>query len=159
TPISHSSADQRAGRAGRTQPGICIRLWSQLNHQARASQSEPEIRRVDLAGAVLQLLSLGEREIAHFPWLEAPKPAAIEQAFALLRRLGGYTDSGITELGRVMARLPAQPRLARVLVEGQRLGDASGAALAAALVAERDPFQRQGPALPSIPTFSDLLDR
>src|SRR5205807_5633901 len=60
TPISRASAEQRAGRAGRTQPGVCLRLWSELAHRARPEQTEPEIRRLDLAGAVLQLLCLGE---------------------------------------------------------------------------------------------------
>src|SRR5437764_8374778 len=70
TPISRASADQRAGRAGRTQPGICIRLWSASAHRARPEQTEPEIRRVDLAGAVLQLFSWGEADVLKFPWLE-----------------------------------------------------------------------------------------
>src|SRR5262249_42299202 len=154
--ISRSSAEQRAGRAGRTQPGICVRLWSELNHRARAEQTDPEIRRVDLAGAVLQLLSLGETDVARFPWLEAPKASAIDQAFALLRRLGAVSDHGVTELGQTLARIPVHPRLGRLLIEGRRLGDAPRVALAAALLSERDPFVekfagRQSP--------SDLTDR
>jgi ATP-dependent helicase HrpB len=159
SPISRSPADQRAGRAGRTQPGICIRLWSELQHQARAQQTEPEIRRVDLAGAVLQLLSLGEKNIHDFPWLEPPKPAAVEQAFLLLRRLGALSDAALTELGRTLARFPTHPRLGRLLVEGQRLGDPGRAVLAAALLSERDPFFRREKSFEPPPTFSDLLDR
>src|SRR5262249_15336129 len=75
-PIARSSAEQRAGRAGRTRPGVCVRLWSASGHRARSEQTEPEIRRVDLAGAVLQLLALGEADVLRFPWLEPPPEAA-----------------------------------------------------------------------------------
>ena len=68
TPISRASADQRAGRAGRTQPGVCLRLWSANGQRARPEQTEPEIRRVDLAGAVLQLLALGETDVRRLFW-------------------------------------------------------------------------------------------
>jgi ATP-dependent helicase HrpB len=162
TPISRASADQRAGRAGRTQPGICVRLWSASSHRARSEQTEPEIRRVDLAGAVLQLLYLGEKDVLRFPWLEPPKEATVAQAFALLRRLGAIDEGGVTDLGRAMARLPVHPRLARLLLSGQRLGDATRVALAAALLAERDPFARsldEPSAVPRHATASDVLDR
>src|SRR5439155_7187839 len=115
TPISRASADQRAGRAGRTQPGVCVRLWGEGAHRARPAQTEPEIRRVDLAGAVLQLLCLGETDVRRFPWLEPPREDAVTQALALLHRLGALHDSRMTELGRVLGRLPVHPRLARLL--------------------------------------------
>ena len=89
-PISQASADQRAGRAGRTGPGLCVRLWSELSHRARPEQTEPEIRRVDLAGAVLQLLAAGEKDVLRFPWLEPPRADAVAQALLLLRRLGAW---------------------------------------------------------------------
>jgi ATP-dependent helicase HrpB len=142
TPISRASAEQRAGRAGRTQPGVCVRLWSEAAHRGRPEQTEPEIRRVDLAGAVLQLLCLGEADVLHFPWLEPPREAAVRQALALLRLLGATGEQGVTDLGRVLARLPVHPRLGRLLVEGQRLGCPDRVALAAALLSERDPFTR-----------------
>src|SRR5262249_42009705 len=87
-PISRAAADQRAGRAGRTKPGICIRLWSAAAHRSRPEQTEPEIRRVDLAGAVLQLWCLGETDVLAFPWFESPREPAVAQALALLERLG-----------------------------------------------------------------------
>jgi ATP-dependent helicase HrpB len=163
-PVSRASADQRAGRAGRTRPGVCIRLWSESGQRARPEQTEPEIRRVDLAGAVLQLLCLGEADVLRFPWLEPPREAAVAQALALLRRLGAVADGGVTDLGRVLARLPVHPRLGRLLVEGQRLGRPDRAALAAALLAERDPFPRPldqtpGAGGPRHATPSDVLDR
>jgi ATP-dependent helicase HrpB len=162
-PISKASADQRAGRAGRTRPGVCVRLWSELSHRSRPDQDEPEIRRIDPAGAVLQLLALGEADVRRFPWLDPPTDAALDGAFALLRRLGAVNDGGITETGRVLARLPVHPRVGRLLAEGHRLGDPARAALAAALLAERDPFARSidQPSERSARhvTDSDILDR
>jgi ATP-dependent helicase HrpB len=140
--ISKASADQRAGRAGRTQPGICVRLWSESAHRARPEQTEPEIRRVDLANAVLHLLSLGEKDLQRFPWLEPPREASVAQALTLLRRLDALDGDNVTELGQALARLPVHPRLGRLLLEGQREGVAERAALAAALLAEREPFTR-----------------
>jgi len=160
-PIAKASADQRAGRAGRTQPGLCVRLWDEPGHRGRPEQTEPEIRRVDLAGPVLQLLALGEGSVRSFPWLDAPRPEAIDQAFQLLERLGATSAEALTDLGRAMARLPVHPRLGRLLIEGQRLGHAERAALAAALLSERDPFTRDfdGPLRSPPPTSSDVLDR
>lgn len=141
-PISKASADQRAGRAGRMQSGTCIRLWSESSHLGRASTTEPEIRRVDLAGAVLQLLALGEMDTEKFPWLDPPPPATIAQANKLLDTLGATESGRLTELGRLMVRLPVHPRLARLLIEGHRLGCTERAAAAAALLSERSPFDR-----------------
>ena len=158
--ISKASADQRAGRAGRTQAGVCVRLWNEVAHRSRPEQTEPEIRRVDISGAMLQLLGLGEADPKHFPWLDAPPDAAVEQALSLLRMLDAIDGGGLTELGGAMARLPVHPRLARLLIAGQALGCSERVALAAALLAERDPFQR-GPAsiAATVPTQSDVLDR
>jgi ATP-dependent helicase HrpB len=149
-PISQASADQRAGRAGRTQPGVCLRLWPERTHKQRPLAEEPEIRRLDLAGPMLELRVWGERDPAAFPWFEAPPVAAREQADALLKLLGAIDDEGnVTAIGRAMARLPVSPRLARMLLEGQRLEQAPSVALAAALLSERDPFGRGEDAPPS----------
>lgn len=142
TRISKASADQRAGRAGRTQPGLCLRLWSEREQRGLADHEDPEIRRVDLAGPVLELLAWGETDIAGFPWFEAPRETLVTQAEKLLTRLGARTSAGITPLGRRLARLPVHPRIARLLVEGERLGAVNEASIAAALLAERNPFQR-----------------
>jgi len=160
-PIARSSADQRAGRAGRLQPGVCVRLWSEVAHRARPEEIEPEIRRVDLAGAVLQLLALGETDILRFPWLEAPREATVTQAMALLRRLDALAGDGVTDLGRTLARLPVHPRIGRLLVAGHHQGVADRAALAAALLSERDPFNRSlaAPTAARHTTLSDVLDR
>jgi ATP-dependent helicase HrpB len=139
-----------------------VRLWSASAQRGRPEQTEPEVRRVDLAGAVLQLLALGESDVLRFPWLEPPREATVAQALALLRRLGATGAGGLTELGQGLARLPVHPRLGRLLVEGQRLGVPERAALAAALLSERDPFAR-GPETSASggrpATRSDVLDR
>jgi len=153
--VSRASADQRAGRAGRTAPGICVRLWSEVSHRSRPEQTEPEIRRVDLAGAALQLLALGER-VETFPWLDPPNDYVVRQSLELLDRLGATSNGRLTDVGRSLARVPVHPRLARLLLEGAGLGEPRRAALAAALLSERDPFPR-GPARHTTP--SDLWDR
>jgi ATP-dependent helicase HrpB len=142
TRISRASADQRAGRAGREAPGICVRLWSAMDDRALAAFDVPEVRRADLAGAALQLLAWGERDLAAFPWLEPPRPEALESALALLALLGARDSIGVTERGRALARLPVHPRLAALLSAGARGGVPARAALAAAMLSERDPMRR-----------------
>ncbi|MBA4187051.1 MAG: ATP-dependent helicase HrpB [Planctomycetaceae bacterium] len=162
-PISRASADQRAGRAGRTQPGVCVRLWDEPSHRGRPEQTTPEIRRVDLCGAVLQLLALGESDVERFPWLDAPRSDSLAESLRLLDQLGTTSKGTLTDVGRAAAALPVHPRLARLLLEGQRLGCGPRAALAAALISERDPFFREfdsGPQIRTAPsTVSDVLDR
>ena len=158
--ISRASADQRAGRAGRQGPGLCLRLWPAWEHAALPERETPEILRVDLATPALQLLSWGETDLAAFDWFEAPDPAALASALLLLRRLGATDDHGVTETGRLLARLPVHPRLGRLLLEGHRFGHPREAALLAALLSERDPFPRtpRG-AGPRRSSRSDLLHR
>jgi ATP-dependent helicase HrpB len=162
-PISRAAADQRAGRAGRTQPGVCVRLWDEPSHRGRPEQTVPEIRRVDLCGAVLQLVALGEPDVRKFPWLDAPTEEAVRQSLGLLEQLGLLRGGALTPLGAAAAPLPVHPRLGRLLLEGQRLGCADRAALAAALLSERDPFLREFDSGPPVrtapPTVSDVLDR
>lgn len=157
--ISRASADQRAGRAGRTAPGICLRLWSEREQAGLRDFEIPEIGRVDLAGPVLELMNWGERDLSGFGWYERPPTTSIEQAVALLRRLGAYGDLGLTDVGRRMARLPVHPRLGRALVEGHALGHGSRVALAAALLSDRDPFRRDRDQESNHTSDSDVLDR
>lgn len=140
-PICRASAEQRAGRAGRTSPGVCVRLWSEHAHAARPFRDEPELRRVSLAGVALQLHAWGESDLAALPWLDPPADHAIAAALTELERLGAL-DETITPLGRAMAGLPAPPRVARLVIEGARRGVLRDAATAAALLSERDPFGR-----------------
>ena len=141
-PICQASATQRAGRAGRLAAGRCIRLWDAAAQRARPEFLEPEVSRIDLAGAVLQLAAWGERP-EEFLWLSSPRPEAIESARRLLELLGALAEGKITPLGQVMVRLPVAPRLARLLIAAHQTGCLEQAALAAALLSERDPFLRQ----------------
>jgi ATP-dependent helicase HrpB len=141
--ISRGAAEQRAGRAGRQGPGLCLRLWGSWEHASRQEREVPEIARVDLAAPALQLLAWGERDLAAFGWFEAPEGAALAAATRLLRRLRAVDEQGVTPDGRIMARLPVHPRIARLLLAGHRLGQPRDAALLAALLAERDPFPRR----------------
>src|SRR5262249_42871782 len=116
-------------------------------------------------GPALQLYCWGEADVASFPWFEAPRGLSVERAESLLRRLGALHHKKPTELGRRMVRLPVHPRIARLLIEGQRLGIAERASLAAAMLSERDPFRRdirfQLPAMlrSRHRSESDVLDR
>lgn len=145
TPISKASTDQRAGRAGRTQPGVCLRLWEESAQRRRPDFDAAELRRVDLSSAVLRLFAWGETDIAAFPWFESPPAESIDHAVKLLRLLGAIDESGITSLGQMIVPLPVAPRIGRLLVEAFRLGQPDRAALMAAMLSERDPFLR-GPA-------------
>ena len=139
TRISRASAEQRAGRAGRQAPGWCLRLWSEHEHRGLQERSRPEIRRADLAWTALQLAAWGERDLAHFPWFEAPDENALASAESTLARLGAIAPDGITPLGRRLAEFPLHPRLALLVLEGERRGVAEEAALVAALLSDRDP--------------------
>lgn len=134
--ISRASADQRAGRAGRTRAGHCIRMFAQA--ELLADFDTPEIQRLDLCDAVLTIRSAGY-DPAHLPWLEPPRSHALEVANDLLVLLGALDASGaVTPTGRDMLRYPTHPRLARTMVEARRRGVAGDAALIVALLAERD---------------------
>lgn len=121
--ISRAAADQRAGRAGRTAPGRCFRLWSEADHGRREAFETPEVHRVDLAEAVLLLKASGVREVAGFRWLEPPTPEGLRKAEGLLHDLGA-TDGqgGLTETGKAMAELPLEPRFARLMLAGVEQG-------------------------------------
>jgi len=149
-PISRASAEQRAGRAGRTAPGVCHRLWTEGGHLNRPERNTPEIQRSDLAEVVLLLHSFGIRDAARFDWLDRPDPAAVERAEKLLRILGALRPAAeaagpdITPIGREMLRLPMHPRYSRMLVEAFRHQCVPAAALCAALVSGRDLLVRLG---------------
>ena len=134
-PISQASAEQRAGRAGRTEPGVCFRLWPAAAHRSRRQRDTPEIERCDFSDALLTLSAWGERDALAFPWLTPPPVDAVAGAKAMLLRLDAIDDQGVTtELGQQMLSLPLHPRLARFMVEATRLGIADDAALGSSLV-------------------------
>jgi ATP-dependent helicase HrpB len=168
-PISRASAEQRKGRAGRTAPGTCHRLWTESGQLNRPERNTPEIQRSDLAEVVLLLHSLGIRHAAEFDWLDKPDVQAVQRAERLLVTLGaldlrfanddlraqGQTESSIvhrpssiptdlTPIGRQMLKLPMHPRYSRMLVEAAKFGCVPAAALCAALVSGRDMLMRLG---------------
>src|SRR5690606_10632927 len=117
-PISQASANQRAGRCGRLGPGTCVRLYSEADFQSRPAFTDTEITRTNLASVILQMLALGLGDIEAFPFLEAPDPRAVRDGYRLLEELQAVSDKGkLLPLGRQMARLPLDPRLARILLE------------------------------------------
>lgn len=144
-PVSKASADQRRGRAGRTAPGVCYRLWSREEHNLLPEDNVPEIMETDLAQLALELALWGVRDSAALAWLDAPPAAPYAQGSALLRELGALDAGGaITPHGRRMAALGAHPRAAHMLLRAAELGAAPLACRLAALLQERDLFK--GPA-------------
>ncbi len=134
--ISRASAVQRSGRAGRTRPGRCLRLYTRADFEQRPEHDVPEIARLDLAQTWLELVALGADDIR---WLEPPPEASARAARDLLSLLGAIDGEGrMTETGRAMVRLAAHPRAARVILEGARRGIAQDACIAAAILAEGD---------------------
>ncbi|MCS3840031.1 ATP-dependent helicase HrpB [Pseudomonas sp. JAI111] len=141
--ISKASATQRAGRAGRLEPGVCYRLWSQDQHEQLAAYASAEILSADLAGLALQLGRWGVTP-TQLVWLDVPPAAAYAQAQDLLERLGALDGEALTRHGQAMAELPAHPRIAHLLLRGQALGLADMACDVAALLGERDILRGAG---------------
>lgn len=157
--VSQASADQRAGRAGRQGPGVCLRMWTEREHRLLEAFEEPEVRRVELAGPSLELMAWGEPSLSDFPWFEAPRAEGLSQAKTLLRMLGAIDGRGVTALGREMVRWPLHPRLSRLMIEAWRLGHGEDGAWLAALQAERDPFLRDASPTAGLSADSDTLER
>jgi len=137
--ISQASADQRAGRAGRTAPGRVVRLWGEREHTHRPMRDTPEMQRVDLAESVLSLAAGGFHDLDKLAWLEAPPPAALARARMLLRDLGAIDDAGeATPRGRRMAAFPVHPRYARMFLEAHERGCLPAVALLASFTQGRN---------------------
>jgi ATP-dependent helicase HrpB len=133
--ISRASAEQRAGRAGRTAPGRAFRLWSQADHAKRTEFEAPEVHRVDLAEAVLLLKSAGVADVRNFRWFDTPKEDALVRAEHLLHDIGALDASGnLTEEGAEMAALPLEPRFSRLMLAGHEHGCVAETAFIAAAV-------------------------
>jgi len=151
---SVGSAEQRAGRPGRTAPGRCVRLWSAWDHKSRAEHDLPEVKRLDLAAAVLFLKSCGVAAPESLVWLDPPDGAKVGAALSLLHRLGATRPDGtLARTGTAMARLPMHPRLSRMVVEGVRRNCADEVCLRAALISERNILIRDAKR-----SFADLSD-
>ncbi len=156
--IAKANADQRAGRAGRVAAGTCLRWWTAREHSALPERILPEIRRVDVAGPVLQLLAWGERDVTTFPWFETPDAAALTAARALLADLGAV-EAGVTPLGQRISRWPLHPRLGRLLHDCARAGYPALGSLAAAILSERAPADPNATTRRSESDLLDLCDR
>ncbi|MEH0146282.1 ATP-dependent RNA helicase HrpA [Corynebacterium sp. Q4381] len=125
--ISQASANQRSGRSGRTADGIAIRLYSEENFEARQEFTDPEILRTNLASVILQMISLRLGDISEFPFIQPPDQKSIRDGLMLLNELGAIRDGkggapALTDIGRDIARIPVDPKMARMLVEANRLG-------------------------------------
>ncbi len=136
--VSRAAADQRRGRAGRTEPGVCYRLWEEAATGALDPYGQPEILSADLSGLMLDLAAWGARDPASLAWLDPPAAPAVNEARALLRQIGALdVDGGLTDEGRAIRSLALPPRLARMVVDAARLGEAGFAAEIAAVLVER----------------------
>lgn len=141
-PISQASADQRAGRCGRLAPGTCFRLYGEDDFSKRLEYTIPEIRRTNLASVVLQMLVFRFGEIDTFPFLDRPDNRAFASAKRMLRELGALEDDSVTAIGRRMARLPIDPRLARMLIEADKLNALHEVLTIVSAIAAQDPRLR-----------------
>ncbi len=144
-PVSQASANQRAGRCGRIGPGLCLRLYAEDDFAARAPFTPPEVLRTNLASVILQMEVLGLGSPAGFPFLDPPDTRMVNDGYRLLQELEAVdADLGITEVGRTMARLPVDPRLARMLVEAARHGGLKETLALVAGLSIQDPRERPG---------------
>ena len=147
-PVSQASADQRKGRCGRIAEGICIRLYSEADFDARPAFTDPEILRTDLAAVLLQMTALGLGDLAAFPFIDPPDRRSIRDAVRLLHELGAVASDEpgpqqhLTKVGRTLARLPVDPRLARMIVEGHRNDCLREVLIVVAALSIQDPRER-----------------
>ena len=141
-PISQASARQRAGRCGRVGPGVCYRLYSEDDFQSRSPYTDAEIMRTNLAAVVLAMRAWRLGEVETFPFLDPPAPRAVTDAVRLLRELQALDGDALTDIGRAMARLPVDPRLARMLVAANRAGALAEALVVVSALAAQDPRLR-----------------
>ncbi|WGY46910.1 ATP-dependent RNA helicase HrpA [Vibrio sp. ABG19] len=147
-PVSQASANQRKGRCGRVEEGICIRLYSEEDFLSRPEFTDPEILRTNLASVILQMTALGLGDIEAFPFVEAPDKRNIQDGVRLLEELGAINDKAkdpkkrLTEIGRKLARLPIDPRLARMVIEAPRFGCLKEVMVIASGLSIQDPRER-----------------
>jgi ATP-dependent helicase HrpA len=141
--IAQASANQRAGRCGRVQDGICVRLYAEDDFAARAKHPDPEILRSSLAAVILQMASLALGDVAAFPFLDAPSPRAITDGFELLRELEAVdANRALTALGRELARLPLDPRIGRIVIAARENGCLAEGLVIAGALSVPDPRER-----------------
>ncbi len=141
--ISRASADQRKGRAGRIEAGVCMRLCTPEEDVGRAPYTDPEILRVGLSGVILRMLALGLGRIDQFPLLDVPPKRAVEEGYRVLEELGAIDEDGaLTDIGRRVAELPLDPRIGRMILAGEREGALREVLILAAALGIQDPRDR-----------------
>ncbi len=142
-PVSQASANQRAGRCGRVGPGICIRLYSKEDFDAREAFTAPEIQRTNLAAVILRTINLQLGNIEEFPFLDPPRSTTVREGYKTLEELGAITPEGeLTEIGRRMARLPVDPRISRMILAAVDEHALPEVLAIAALLESQDPRER-----------------
>ncbi|MEU4692711.1 ATP-dependent RNA helicase HrpA [Actinoplanes sp. NPDC023714] len=141
-PVSQASANQRKGRCGRTSDGICIRLYSEEDFEQRPEFTEPEILRTNLASVILQMTNLGLGDLAKFPFIDPPDRRNITDGIKLLEELGALAERKLTPMGRQLAQLPVDPRLARMVIEADRQEVLAEVMVIAAALSIQDPRER-----------------
>jgi ATP-dependent helicase HrpB len=141
--LTKDTADQRAGRAGRTSPGVCIRLWAEGAQHHLILHNTPEILEADLSSMLLELYKWGVKDIQLLNWLNIPPNAAVKRAKELLIQLGALSDDKITTRGIELLKLPTHPRIAHLLLEGKTFGLSALATDIAALLEEKDPLPKE----------------
>ncbi len=141
-PVSQASADQRKGRCGRVASGICVRLYDEEDFEARPRFTDPEIQRTNLASVILQMAAAGLGDIEDFPFLDPPDRRQVRDGIALLEELGALRAGKLTKLGRRLADLPVDPRMARMILEADKLGCTTEAIVIAAALSIQDVRER-----------------
>ncbi|WP_106124940.1 ATP-dependent RNA helicase HrpA [Pseudosporangium ferrugineum] len=141
-PVSQASANQRKGRCGRTSDGICIRLYSEEDFEGRPEFTEPEILRTNLASVILQMTNIGLGDLAAFPFIDPPDRRNVTDGIKLLEELGALGNRKLTPMGRQLAQLPVDPRLARMVIEAGRQDCVAEVMVVAAALSIQDPRER-----------------
>ncbi|MFT5710079.1 MAG: ATP-dependent helicase HrpA [Halioglobus sp.] len=142
-PISQASANQRKGRCGRVESGVCLRLYSEEDFCSRPEFTDPEIKRTNLAAVILQMLQLRLGDISEFPFINPPDPRMVRDGYKLLEELGAVTGAGkLTEVGKAMARLPVDPRLGRMVLAASKHGVLEEMLVITSALTVQDPRER-----------------
>ncbi|HET9620310.1 MAG TPA: ATP-dependent RNA helicase HrpA [Kofleriaceae bacterium] len=142
-PVSKASANQRKGRCGRTQSGICFRLYEEADFESRPAHTDPEIKRINLAGVILRMKALRLGAIEDFPFLDPPQSRAISEGYRVLEELGAIDDAGeLTTIGAQLGRLPVDPRLGRMILGGRDEGAIREVLIIASVLGLQDPRDR-----------------
>ncbi len=142
-PVSRASADQRKGRCGRTESGVCFRLYEESDYTTRPAHTDPEIKRVGLAGVILRMKALRLGDIEQFPFLDPPQKRAIDEGYRVLEELGALDANGrLTEIGEQLGRLPVDPRLGRMILGGREENALREVVIIAAALGLQDPRDR-----------------